>query len=473
MLVAGACAGDRPTLEEPGASREVEEAAPSTSGPPAEGDGSTIRLAVGSGWSADPGDAGPGAATDRVIAALLYEGLTRIDRSGTAQPALAERWFVSDDRLVWTFVLPEGLTDNHGLAVTARDVKASLEQLAARGAADQSVVQLSPITGWGAFAAGSSGGATGITAADQQTLVIELDHPFEPLAEVLAQPAFGVTGLAADGTTRTTGAYTFGDTDELIAVDPVAPVARIELVSAEQSVEMLLADGMVDWGVLDAADDGTTVPGPVLRQPLDLRSGLVVRLDDPVERQAVLGALNGTELALELEDITVAIAPVVEPLPESLPAALTVHVPEGPLAMLAPELERQLQAMGVEPTVVLLPSADFADAVASGEAEVFPMVMAGSGFARSAGVAASFPGGVDDVFGLEGSVRAELVRDIFDTTDVDERRVLIEALDQELHRQHVWLPLGNTEVRAGLGAEMGALRVLPDGTFDLSGFGTS
>ena len=246
-LAAGACAGDRPTLEEPGASREVEEAATSTTLLAAEGAGSTIRLAVGEGWSADPRDAGPSAATDRVIAGLLYEGLTRIDRSGTVQPALAERWFISDDRTVWTFVLPDGLTDNHGLALTARDVKASLEQLAERGPADQSVVQLLPIAGWAAFVAGSSGGATGITAADEKTLVIELDHPFEPLGAVLAEPAFGVTGMAADGTTRTTGAYTFGDLDELVAVDPAAPVARIELVSAEQSTEDLLADGAVDW----------------------------------------------------------------------------------------------------------------------------------------------------------------------------------------------------------------------------------
>lgn len=470
-MAAAACAGDRPTLEESGASREVEAAVPTTAAPAADGTGGlTLRLAVGSGWSVDPADASPTAVVDRVIAGLLFEGLTRVDRGGTVQPALAERWFVSDDRLRWTFVLPDGLTDNQGLSITARDVKASIERLAGRGPADQSVVQLGAISGWDAFVAGSSGGAAGITAADDRTLVIRLDAPFEPLAAVLAEPAFGFWALASDSSVRTTGAFTLGAEDELIAVDPEAAVSRIELVVAEQSVEALLADGVVDWGVLAASEDGASVPGAVLRQPLDLRSGLVVRLPDAAARHALLGVLNSAELALELDHVTVAVAPTVDARPEALPGSVTVHLPSGPLASIEAELERQLDAAGVDATFSVLEATEFAAAVASGEASVFPMVMAGSGFRRSVGVSGALPGGVDDLFGADDPARSELVADILASADPDDRSVLVDALEQELADDHLWLPLGNLEVRIGLSERMGELRVLPDGTFDLSGF---
>ena len=470
-LLAVACAGDRPTLEDPGASREVDAETPSPAEPVGDGsDGFTIRLAVGSDWSTDPADAGIGSVTDRVVAALLFEGLTRLDRSGAVVPGLAERWFVSDDRRQWTFVLPVGATDNHGLALTARDVKASLERIAARGAADQSVVQLMAISGWSEFVTGASGGAAGITAADERTVVIQLDKPFEPLAAVLAEPAFGITSVAVDGTVRTTGAYTLGEADELIAVDEAAGVSRIQLVTAEQSSGELLAQDLADWGVLEADDDGSAVPGAVLRQPVDLRTGLVIRLADIDERQALAAALNAAELALELDNATVAVASVPEARPESLPDALTVHLPDGPLAAISDELEAQLLAAGVDVSIVVLPATEFADAVASGEAIVFPMVMAGSGFGRSAGVAGSLPGGVDDVFGAADADRQALVTEILTAVDADDRAVLIEALDRALAAAYVWLPLGNAEVRVGISERMHALRILSDGTFDLSGF---
>ena len=430
----------------------------------------SLRLAVGSGWSADPGDAGLVSVTNRVIAALVFEGLTRLEPSGEVVPALAERWIVSDDRRQWTFVLPDELADNHGEPLTAHDVKASLERLAARGPADPVVVQLQAVSGWTRFVSGASGEASGLVARDDRTLVIQLDEPFEPLAAVLAEPAFGITGPADDGTLRTTGSYTFGLADELVAVSPTAAVDRIELVAAEQSSERLLADGLVDWGVLDADDKGTTVPGAVVRQPLDLRTGLVVRLADIEQRQALLAVLDAAALAAELDRATSTLAVVPEPRPGSLPRALTVHVPEGSLAGLGSELETQLLDAGVEPTVVLVTPAEFAAAVAGGEAVVFPMVMAGSGFGRSAGVTGALPGGVDDVFGAVDPDRELLVAEILATADGRQRSVLIDALDEALVADHLWLPLGSSEVRVGLSEQMNALRVLPDGTLDLSGF---
>lgn len=470
-VLASACAADRPTLEDNAASREVDESVPASTPAIESVEVGPLRVAVGRTWNGDPGAAGPAALANRVVAGLLFEGLTRLDRSGEPEPALAERWQVSDDRLRWTFVLPDALTDGGGRMLTARDVKASLERLAERGAHDQVVAQLSPIAGWDALVAGESGGAAGIVAPDDQTLVIELDAPFEPLAAVLAEPAYGVTGVAADGSTRTTGAYTFGSTmTELVAVDAAAPVQRIELIVAEQTGGELLQSGVADWAVLDADDEGAAIAGTVLRQPLPLRVGLVIRLDDPGQRHAIAGALNPPELALELDNATAAIAPVVAPRQDQLPATLHVLVPQGPLASLQAELTAQLTAAGVTPTVRVVDQQAFAEAVAAGESGVFPIVLPGAGFSRSVGLVATDPGSRDDAFGVRDLLRTDLVDELLAEADADARSILVTAVEDRLRDEHLWLPIANIEVRVGLSARMAPIRVLADGTFDLSGF---
>ena len=69
--------------------------------------------------------------TDRTLVAWIYGGLVRF-KPGTTDPAqiepdLAESWEVSDDNLVWTFKLREGVQWHHGYGeVTADDVVFSL-----------------------------------------------------------------------------------------------------------------------------------------------------------------------------------------------------------------------------------------------------------------------------------------------------------------------------------------------------------
>lgn len=469
-LLVSACGGERPTIEEGGASREVtvDDENPTTTRAP-ESEPVTVRLGVGDTWTGDPADAGPTAVANRVIAGLLHEGLTAVDGNGAIVPGLAERWFVSDDRLQWTFVLPEGLTDNLGATLTARDIKASLERLAARGPADQQVVALRAVDGWDAFVAGSSGGAAGIAAADDSTLVITLTTPFEPLGAVLADPAFGVTGTTDEGDVRTTGDYRYGDDGTLVAVDSDSAVPTVELVSTNGNGGALLASGDVDWAVLLPRDTNDMVPGDVIRQPLEVQTGIVVRLPDAGQRGAVLSALNGTELALELTNASVAISPGVAGSAADLPPAVTVHLPEGPLAALAGELSSQLERAGTEPEILVIAPDAFATAVLDGTAQIFPMVMAGSGFARST-IAGGWPGGPDDVFGTADDARAALLEALWAEPDPAQRTLLITAAESRLREERLWLPVANAEVRIGLSAEMAPLRVLADGTLDLSGF---
>lgn len=71
---------------------------------------------------------GAAAAIDEVVYANVFEGLTRIGERGEVLPALAERWDVSDDRLVYTFHLRERVRYHDGTAFDASDVKFSLDR---------------------------------------------------------------------------------------------------------------------------------------------------------------------------------------------------------------------------------------------------------------------------------------------------------------------------------------------------------
>lgn len=467
-LALAGCSAERPRLDDDAAaSREVVADESTTTTAPAAAT-RTLRLAVGADWTGDPADAGPASVATRVIAGLLHEGLTSIGADGSAEPGLAERWFVSDDRLQWTFVLPDELTDGDDAAVTARDVKASFERLRDRGPYDQLVVSLSVIDGWERFVAGDVGGAAGIVALNDTTVVITLAAPYEPLGELLAAPGYGITGENPDGSMRTTGAYrTTDDPSWLAAVDPEAVVDRIELVRSDGNGAELLAARRVDWAVLADGTGTSDLVGDVLRQPLDLRVGLAVRFDDAAARRALVGALDPAFLAAAVPNGIVDVSGSVEPDAASLPGSVVIHVPSGELEPLVAEASAQLTNAGVDVSLVVLEPADFADAVAAGEATVFPMIAAGGAWSQSAGVALAEPAGVDDVFGVTAAQRSELVAAINAEPESAARASLVNALEQMLLDDGLLLPVAYFEVQVGVGDDMDALRIAPDGTLDL------
>lgn len=71
---------------------------------------------------------GAAAAIDEVVYANLFEGLTRFGPDGSVQPALAASWDVSDDGMVWTFTLHDGVTFHDGSTMDAEDVVFSLDR---------------------------------------------------------------------------------------------------------------------------------------------------------------------------------------------------------------------------------------------------------------------------------------------------------------------------------------------------------
>jgi peptide/nickel transport system substrate-binding protein len=74
---------------------------------------------------------GAAAATDEVVYANIFEGLTRIGARGEVLPGLAASWDVSPNRLTYTFHLHTGVTFHDGTSFDASDVKFSLDRLRA------------------------------------------------------------------------------------------------------------------------------------------------------------------------------------------------------------------------------------------------------------------------------------------------------------------------------------------------------
>lgn len=103
---------------------------------------------------------------------MVYDVLAAVDGDGAVQPQMA-RWDISDDRLVYTFTLRDGLKFHDGAPVTAADVVASLKRWGARDGA----------------AAFLMAATQSIEANGDATIIWTLKEPFPLLLEVLAKPS--------------------------------------------------------------------------------------------------------------------------------------------------------------------------------------------------------------------------------------------------------------------------------------------
>ncbi len=108
---------------------------------------------------------------------MVYDLLVAVDADGKVQPQMAS-WEISDDKLVYTFTLRDGLVFHDAAPVTAEDAVASLKRWAAR---DGAAAFLMAVT-------------DSIAASDDKTVVWTLKEPFPLLLDVVAKqssvPAF-------------------------------------------------------------------------------------------------------------------------------------------------------------------------------------------------------------------------------------------------------------------------------------------
>jgi MarR-like DNA-binding transcriptional regulator SgrR of sgrS sRNA len=152
--------------------------------------GGTLRITVATlPASLDPlklgGDDGA------VLAACLYEGLTRRDSAGVA-PALARTWTHDDEAQRWRFELRSDALFHDGTRCDAPAVARALERLADPRQSPYAWL-LSDLTGWDEFAAGRTAHVEGIDVLDATE--IELDFAARA-SDVPARLALPVAAIA-------------------------------------------------------------------------------------------------------------------------------------------------------------------------------------------------------------------------------------------------------------------------------------
>lgn len=130
----------------------------------------------------DPGLIDPAHVTDQGgmrVAAAIFEGLTRIDEHGQAEPGLASHWEVSDDGLTYTFHLREEARWSDGRPVTADDFVRAWERTLRPATGSGYANVMYPIVNAEAYHSGEIDdfGKVGARAIDERTLEVRLVNP--------------------------------------------------------------------------------------------------------------------------------------------------------------------------------------------------------------------------------------------------------------------------------------------------------
>jgi peptide/nickel transport system substrate-binding protein len=107
---------------------------------------------------------------------MIYDTLLAVDAKLRVQPQMADSWNVSDDKLIYTFVLRDGLKFHDGQPVTAEDCVASIKRWGARDAMGQKLMQFTKE----------------MTVVDAKTFTLVLKEPFGMVLEALGKPSSSV-----------------------------------------------------------------------------------------------------------------------------------------------------------------------------------------------------------------------------------------------------------------------------------------
>jgi ABC-type transport system substrate-binding protein len=117
----------------------------------------------------------------------IFDGLMDY-KPGTTEldPDLAESYTVSEDGLTYTFKLRPGLKFHNGRAVTAADVKYSLERAINPATQSPGGGYFGMIKGYDEVAGGKAQELSGVTAQDDSTVVINLTRPDATFLHLMA-----------------------------------------------------------------------------------------------------------------------------------------------------------------------------------------------------------------------------------------------------------------------------------------------
>lgn len=153
------------------------------------------RTLVDSRDTYDPRSMDPALSTDvptgRAVS-YVFDGLTSFTPSAEVIPGLAERWDVSPDGRTYTFHLRSGVRFHDGTPFDASHVAASWQRVLDPSLRGGRGWPLYPIAGAREYAEGGSASITGLSVADDSTLVVTLTEPLAIFPKLLAMPVAAV-----------------------------------------------------------------------------------------------------------------------------------------------------------------------------------------------------------------------------------------------------------------------------------------
>jgi peptide/nickel transport system substrate-binding protein len=269
----------------------------------------------------DPASALEGATP--LIARQVFDTLVAY-REGTTEiePALAIRWVVSRDGLVWTFSLREGVRFHDGVLLNASEVAASFQRQITTDASGAA---------WPALLRGRPGVIKDVRALDARTVVFVLTQPYAPLLTVLAHPGLAVVRVpgGSDGAGRFVGSGPYRIVD--VAPGRIAVEAQPGYWGGPPRMERIVflevaTDDNAE-AELDAAGLDIWFPAGPPRRSIGALSSHGLRVGylafqtekEPFSRKKIRHAVAA---ALDPAVIGVALDNVAVPLPSFLPAGV-------------------------------------------------------------------------------------------------------------------------------------------------------
>ena len=279
----------------------------------------------------------------------LFDGLMDY-KPGTTElvPDLAESYEISDDGLTYTFKLRPGVKFHNGRALTAQDVKYSLERVVNPATQSPGAGFFAAIKGFDAASAGDAGGLEGVEAVDDATVKITLSRPDATFLHVMALnfahvvPSEAVEEHGADFGKHPVGTGAFKLAEWTLGQRVVfernqdyyhAGLPRLDQIVFEVGQEPIVALLRLERGEVDIAGDGIP-PAKFLETKNDpkfkdmivegsqLHTGYVTLnvkmkpFDDVKVRQAVNMAINKDRIVRIINGRAV---PANQPLPPLMP----------------------------------------------------------------------------------------------------------------------------------------------------------
>lgn len=236
-----------------------------------------------------------------------FEGLFRLDANHEPQPALAESYTVSDDGLVYTFTLREGLQWSNGTALTANDfVFAWLKQMSADATNGYNFIMTDYIVNGLEYGEGTAtADQVGVKALDDRTLEVTIKNPtpyflylttlsmYFPLNEEYVTEQGDNYGITADNMIYC-GPYVITSYDPAVgtsmaknetywdAASVSIPKVEVKIIKDQSSALNTYLAGDLDKVNLSSADVPTYESNPEFHTVTEFRSTyLQFNLDDP------------------------------------------------------------------------------------------------------------------------------------------------------------------------------------------------